>query len=189
MKTADFKHNYVWPFASVWIRIFRWARLKLSNARPGDMPVISYDRLMNTGPGSYVAKNSQRPVSVQGGVPPCGVKETIVVNRICLPFSFIIFDSASLWISEADNLAINLNNSHTVPTMCCYWPHDTCLVYVLIIRMQTVPVSRQSSLIWKMHIHDNHPIIMGLGPIDLPSIADSLVSHKTAYQIIVINGG
>ena len=51
MKTADFKHNYDWPYASAWIRIFRWAKLKLSNARPGDMPVISYDRLMNTGPG------------------------------------------------------------------------------------------------------------------------------------------
>ena len=35
------------------IRIFRWAKLKLSNARPGDMPVISYDRLMNTGPERY----------------------------------------------------------------------------------------------------------------------------------------
>ena len=34
-------------------------------------------------PGSYVAKNSQRPASVeivQGGVPPYGVKETLVVN-------------------------------------------------------------------------------------------------------------
>ena len=33
--------------------------------------------------GSCVAKNSQRPVSVetvQGGVPPYGVKETLVVN-------------------------------------------------------------------------------------------------------------
>ena len=34
-------------------------------------------------PGSCVAKNSQRPASVetvQGGVPPYGVKETLVVN-------------------------------------------------------------------------------------------------------------
>ena len=34
-------------------------------------------------PGSCVAKNSQRPASVetfQGGVPPYGVKETMVVN-------------------------------------------------------------------------------------------------------------
>ena len=34
-------------------------------------------------PGSCVAKNSQRPTSVetvQGGVPPYGVKETLVVN-------------------------------------------------------------------------------------------------------------
>ena len=34
-------------------------------------------------PGSYVAKNSQRPASVEtvhGGVPPYGVKETLVVN-------------------------------------------------------------------------------------------------------------
>ena len=33
--------------------------------------------------GTCVAKNSQRPVSVetvQGGVPPYGVKETLVVN-------------------------------------------------------------------------------------------------------------
>ena len=51
MKTADFKHNYDWPFASAWIRIYRWAKIKLSNARPEDMPVISYDRLVNTGPG------------------------------------------------------------------------------------------------------------------------------------------
>ena len=34
-------------------------------------------------PGSCVARNSQRPASVetvQGGVPPDGVKETLVVN-------------------------------------------------------------------------------------------------------------
>ena len=34
-------------------------------------------------PGSWVAKNSQRPASVetvQGGIPPYGVKETLVVN-------------------------------------------------------------------------------------------------------------
>ena len=35
-------------------------------------------------PGSCVAKNSQRPASVEtvqgGGVPPYGVKETLVVN-------------------------------------------------------------------------------------------------------------
>ena len=34
-------------------------------------------------PGSFVANNSQRPASVetfQGGVPPYGVKETLVVN-------------------------------------------------------------------------------------------------------------
>ena len=34
-------------------------------------------------PGSCVFKNSQRPASVetvQGGVPPYGVKETLVVN-------------------------------------------------------------------------------------------------------------
>ena len=34
-------------------------------------------------PGSCVAKNSQRPASVetlQGGVPPYGVKDTLVVN-------------------------------------------------------------------------------------------------------------
>ena len=34
-------------------------------------------------PGSCVANNSQRPASVetvQGGVPPYGVKETLVVN-------------------------------------------------------------------------------------------------------------
>ena len=38
-------------------------------------------------PGSCVAKNSQRPASVktiiiQGGVPPYGVKDTLVVNNI-----------------------------------------------------------------------------------------------------------
>ena len=34
-------------------------------------------------PGSCVANNSQRPASaetVQGGVPPYGVKETLVIN-------------------------------------------------------------------------------------------------------------
>ena len=38
-------------------------------------------------PGSCVAKNSQRPASVetvQGGVPPYGVKETLVVVNGCL---------------------------------------------------------------------------------------------------------
>ena len=36
--------------------------------------------------GSCVAKNSQRPASVetvQGGVPPYGVKDTLVVNGKC----------------------------------------------------------------------------------------------------------
>ena len=57
MTTVDFKHNYDWPFASAWIRIFRWAKLKLSNARPGDTvepltndhphqrPSLSYDHI------------------------------------------------------------------------------------------------------------------------------------------------
>ena len=65
MKTADFKHNYDWPFASAWIRIFRWAKLKLSNARPGDMPVISYDRLMNTGPGHWPNKHRTNSAAAQ----------------------------------------------------------------------------------------------------------------------------
>ena len=34
--------QYDWPFARAWIRIFRWAKLKLSNAQHADMPVISY---------------------------------------------------------------------------------------------------------------------------------------------------
>ena len=42
------------------------------------------DNLIRPPSGSCVAKNSQRPVSVetvQGGVPPYGVKETLVVNN------------------------------------------------------------------------------------------------------------
>ena len=31
-----------WHLASAWIRILRWAKIKLSNARPGDKPVDSY---------------------------------------------------------------------------------------------------------------------------------------------------
>ena len=42
MPTADVKHNSDWQLAHPWIPIFRWANLKLSNARLGDMPVISY---------------------------------------------------------------------------------------------------------------------------------------------------
>ena len=46
-------------------------------------------------PGSCVAKNSQRPASVetvQGGVPPYGVKETLVVVAVvCLSVGVSLF--------------------------------------------------------------------------------------------------
>ena len=50
MPTADFKHNNDWQLAHPWIPIFRWANLKLSNARLGDMPVISYAHTHEYGP-------------------------------------------------------------------------------------------------------------------------------------------
>ena len=40
------------------MNIFRWAKLQLSNVRPGDKPVLSYAPLMNTARGCALFKNS-----------------------------------------------------------------------------------------------------------------------------------
>ena len=82
--------------------MFRWAKLKLSIARPGDMPVISYDRLMNMGPVDYhddsdVLLNALRLVMVERSCLTSGdyhddsdvlfnALRLVMVGRSCLNF-------------------------------------------------------------------------------------------------------
>ena len=76
-------------------------------------------------PGSCVAKNSQRPASVetvQGGVPPYGVKETLVVNG---KFNANVIQM----ILDQINLYSVLENGHSINTNCnqinAFFSYDT----------------------------------------------------------------
>ena len=87
MPTADFKHNNDWQLAHLWIPIFRWADLKLSNARLGDMPVISYaptheyHPMSIRCPGLSAVINNQRLILFGGRV--VRHQQIILWFRIC----------------------------------------------------------------------------------------------------------
>ena len=65
---------------------------KLSNARPGDIPVISYDRLMNTGPVldiilprvHSIVKMNDYPLLLHVVVRPCLVYYVTHVGLYCV---------------------------------------------------------------------------------------------------------